>query len=250
MTATSCDAVLGGLLSLRQPLKGHRIGLDSMLLANMVRSGGRVADFGAGVGGAGLAFAVLNPAATLLLVERQPDLAALARENVASNGMAGRVSVAEADLFAAQRRREEAGLARESFGLVLTNPPFDVPGRTRPSPDAGRRQAHVLEGGDLDGWMRAAAGCAVPGGTIALIHRADRVHDVVTAMAGRFGGLSLRFVHASGTSPAIRVLVVGRKGSRRHLQVLAPVFVAASPQQSWHLTPDSAPFFDGQAASA
>ena len=57
--ATSEDAVLGGRLRLRQPLKGHRVGHDAILLAAATggRSGEHAADLGAGVGAAGLALA-------------------------------------------------------------------------------------------------------------------------------------------------------------------------------------------------
>ena len=42
VVATSEDAVLGGQLRLRQPLKGHRVGHDAILLA--VATGGRSGD--------------------------------------------------------------------------------------------------------------------------------------------------------------------------------------------------------------
>ena len=52
---TSADAVLGGKLVLRQPLRGHRFGHDSILLAaaTSARAGERAVDLGAGVGAAG-----------------------------------------------------------------------------------------------------------------------------------------------------------------------------------------------------
>ena len=57
MLKTSEDAVLGGRLRLRQPLRGHRVGHDAMLLAAATgaRAGEHAVDLGAGVGGAGLA---------------------------------------------------------------------------------------------------------------------------------------------------------------------------------------------------
>ncbi len=56
---TSEDAVLGGRLRLRQPLRGHRVGHDAILLAAATggRAGEHAVDLGAGVGAAGLALA-------------------------------------------------------------------------------------------------------------------------------------------------------------------------------------------------
>ena len=64
------DAFLGGQLRLRQLKSGHRAGHDAMLLAasTPARSGDRVADFGAGVGAAGLAVAKRVVGIDLVLV--------------------------------------------------------------------------------------------------------------------------------------------------------------------------------------
>src|SRR5580704_18607950 len=75
------DAFLGGQLRLRQLKSGHRAGHDAMLLAaaTPARPGDRVADFGAGVGAAGLAVARRVAGIDLVLVEIDADLANLAR---------------------------------------------------------------------------------------------------------------------------------------------------------------------------
>src|SRR6202790_2016843 len=87
------DAFLGGRLRLRQPKSGHRAGHDAMLLAaaTSARAGDRVADFGAGVGAAGLALAKRVAGIELVLVEIDAALAVLARGNAASNAVAADV---------------------------------------------------------------------------------------------------------------------------------------------------------------
>src|SRR5437764_8210097 len=89
------DAFLGGRLRLRQPRAGHRAGHDAVLLAaaTAARAGQRVVDFGAGVGAAGLALASRVSGLDLVLVEIDPRLAALARDNAALNDIAARVVV-------------------------------------------------------------------------------------------------------------------------------------------------------------
>ena len=119
------DAFLGGGLRLRQLKSGHRAGHDAMLLAaaTPARPGDRVADFGAGVGAAGLAVARRVGGIDLVLVEIDTTLAGLARSNAASNAIAADVIVldveASADAFAA------AGLSPDSVDVVLMNPPFN-----------------------------------------------------------------------------------------------------------------------------
>src|SRR5688572_13453224 len=138
--ATACteDAFLGGQLRLRQLKSGHRAGHDAMLLAaaTPVRSGDRVADFGAGVGAAGLAVARRVAGIDLVLVEIDEVLAGLARDNSAANVIASRVIVLDvesaADAFA------DVGLPPDSVDAVLMNPPFNDSTRHRVSPDKAR----------------------------------------------------------------------------------------------------------------
>src|SRR5262245_8620493 len=93
------DAVLGGRLRLRQPRRGHRVGHDAILLAAScpARAGDVVVDLGAGVGAAGLALAARVEGSTVMLIEIEPKLAALADENVRLNGFDDRVRVVTLD---------------------------------------------------------------------------------------------------------------------------------------------------------
>ena len=110
---TTEDAVLGGRLILRQPRRGHRVGHDAILLAAATdaRPGEHAVELGAGVGAAGLALAQRVAGVTVTLVEIDPALAALARDNAARNGLGDRVQVAVLDVAAAEREFAAAGIA-------------------------------------------------------------------------------------------------------------------------------------------
>src|SRR5215468_5687544 len=89
------DGFLGGRLRLRQPRSGHRSGHDAILLAaaTTARAGDRVVEFGAGVGAAGLALATRINGIDLVMVEIDPQLARLARDNASANAIAADVTV-------------------------------------------------------------------------------------------------------------------------------------------------------------
>src|ERR1700739_4906559 len=91
--ALTDDLVLGGRLRLRQPARGHRVGHDAILLAaaTPAAAGGLAIDLGGGVGAAGLALAQPVPALVVRLVESEPQLVQLARDNATRNGLAARV---------------------------------------------------------------------------------------------------------------------------------------------------------------
>ena len=211
---TSDDAVLGGRLLLRQPLKGHRVGHDAILLAAATggRDGEHAVEFGAGVGAAGLALAQRVPGLSVTLVEIDPALCALAAHNAARNGLAGRVravavNVEDAAALAA------AGLAAGTADRVLMNPPFTDAARHNVSPDARRRLAHVAGPDLLRRWLASAAAVLKPGGILTLITRADARAEALAALAGDFGDVAVLPVYPRPAAPPIRVVIRAAKGA-------------------------------------
>jgi tRNA1(Val) A37 N6-methylase TrmN6 len=221
----TADAFLGGRLHLHQPESGHRAGTDAVLLAAAVPVDARgfAIDVGAGVGAAGLAGAVAAPGLALALLEREPDLAHLARTNIEANGLRERAFVVEADLLAPDALRA-AGLAPASADLILTNPPFLDAKKVRVSPDRDKAGAHVIGPGGLDAWVRACLSLLKPAGTFLTIHRADALAEILLAIRNDLGALVLLPIHSSAGRPATRLLVRGIKG-RRTPPALAPPLV-------------------------
>jgi tRNA1(Val) A37 N6-methylase TrmN6 len=227
------DALLDGRLLLGQPGKGHRAGTDAILLAALARGlipneappGVRVADFGAGVGTAGLALAAMEPALLVTLIEREPALADLARDNAALNAP-GRADVIEADVTDARALRA-GGLPPASADIVMMNPPYFEESAVRVSPVPQRRASHVMEGEGLEGWMAAARRALGPKGSLALVHRADALGAILPAMAKGFGAVRILPVQSREGEPAHRVLVSARLGSRAPLALLPPLVLHA-----------------------
>src|SRR5665213_715875 len=104
-TATR-DAFLGGRLHIAQPAKGFRAGLDSVLLGAAVSAEtGTLLDLGAGVGTAALVALAHHPSLGAVLVDSEPEMLALALENIAANGLAGRATTISLDLTASGTSR-------------------------------------------------------------------------------------------------------------------------------------------------
>jgi tRNA1(Val) A37 N6-methylase TrmN6 len=205
---TSEDAVLGGRLRLRQPLRGHRVGHDAILLAAATgaRAGEHAVDLGAGVGGAGLALAVRVGGLKVTLVEIDGGLCALAGDNARRNGLSNRVTVLACDAEDADALAA-VGLAEGHVDRVLMNPPFHDATRQNVSPDPRRRLAHAGDPGLLPRWIASAAKLLKPRGVLTLIWRADALAEVEGALAAEFGGIAVLPVYSRSDAPAIRVLV-------------------------------------------
>lgn len=223
------DRLLDGRLRLLQPRKGHRAGSDAILLAAALPELGQGAllDMGAGVGTVGLAAALMQPGLRVTLLERDPDLAALAGRNAGLNDLAGRVTAMAGDVTARAAVLSERGLASASFDAVAMNPPFYPPGGSKASPIPNRRAAHVAEGA-LAPWLRTARRLLRPGGHLALIHRVEALPAVLAGLATGFGAVVVQPVHAFAEKPAIRIIVTAVLNSRKPAALL-PAFVINGP---------------------
>ncbi|MBZ9674200.1 tRNA1(Val) (adenine(37)-N6)-methyltransferase [Mesorhizobium sp. ES1-1] len=230
--AHTVDAFHRGRFWLVQPKQGgHRAGMDAMMLAAAVPSSfcGRVADFGAGAGAAGLAVLSRCPTAKTVLVERAPEMAAFAAASLAHPGnahLSDRATVLVADVTASGQARAKAGLADHGFDFVIMNPPFNA-ARDRATPDRLRREAHVMEDGLFESWIRSAAAVVRPRGGLAIIARPEQLAAILNAMTGRFGDAELLAVHPRPDAAAIRIVVRAAHGARGRLAIRPPLMLHA-----------------------
>jgi tRNA1(Val) A37 N6-methylase TrmN6 len=204
------DRLLGGRVKLAQPAAGYRVAIDPILLAAAIKAlpDERVMDAGCGTGAAALCLAARILDCRVTGVELNPELAALARANVSANGLEGRVAVAEGSFQA------YAGDHAGAFDQVIMNPPFYGEGRHTRSPEPTRATAHGELGLPLAEWVKTAAIALRPAGKLTIIHRADRLDDVLAAFAGRFGSALIFPLWPRARAEAKRVIVSAIKGRK------------------------------------
>lgn len=216
MDAITEDGLLNGRVRLRQAARGYRAGLDAALLAAAcdAKPGQRVIEAGCGAGGALLAAAMRRPETQFVGVERDPRTLKLALENIALNGLEMRVSAMEGDVAA-----RFANLGLEPFDAAFSNPPFfDDPDSLRgPAPE--RRSAWIADDG-LEAWIAFLTKGVREGGTITIVHRADRLVDLLGLLGDKAGSFQIRPVHPFADAPAKRVLVRAVKTGKAPLKLL------------------------------
>ena len=200
------DALLGGRVRLLQPARGYRVAIDAVLLAAAVDAapGQRILDLGAGVGAVGLCLAARLAGCSVVGIELQPALAELAERNANLNGMADRVRTVVHDLA----KPLPADLGR--FDHVVTNPPYLAAAVADPSPDPSKALATVESSADLARWLAVATAAVEPAGTLLIIHRSDRLEEII----GHLGRLGWGDVTVKRLPPAARVLVRARRADR------------------------------------
>lgn len=234
------NALLGGRVRLRQPVKGYRAGMDAALLAAAIAAepGQRVIEAGCGAGAVLMQAAARRPGVVWTGLERDPAMAALAGENAILNGV-------EADIVTGDVAAGFRALAREPFDWAVSNPPFfDDAGALR-APAPGKRGAWMADDG-LGAWTGFLLKAVREGGRIVIIHRADRLADLLTLLGDKAGSFAVRPIHPYTDEPAKRVLVQAVKTGRAPLRLL-PALVLHDRSADKH-TPEAEAVLRGQAA--
>lgn len=213
------DGLLDGRVKLRQTARGYRAGMDAALLAAAcdAKPGELVLEAGCGPGGALLAAATRRRQALFTGLERDPAAADLARENATLNGLQARVQIVEGDVQAGFR-----ATALPVFDAVMANPPFfDDPAELRaPSPE--KSGAWMADGG-LEAWTGFLLKAVREGGTITIIHRADRLADLLAQLSPKAGSFRVRPIQPYADAPAKRVIVRAVKTGKAPLVLLPPL---------------------------
>jgi len=214
------DRLLNGRVTLRQPSHGYRAGLDAALLAAACDAapGQRVFEAGCGAGAALICAAWRRPGAFFTGLERDESAFALARQNLVDNDLADRANIIQGEV---ETGFKALGLA--PFDAALCNPPFfDDPGALR-APAPGKAGAWMADAG-LGAWTGFLLKSVREGGTLTLIHRADRLADLLSLLAPKAGSFRIRPVQPFIDAPAKRVIVRAIKTGRAPL-VLLPALV-------------------------
>lgn len=193
---------------------GYRAGADPVFLAAAVhaKTGESVLELGCGAGVALLCLGARVPGLALTGLEREPDVADLARENADRNAIAA--EIVTGDLAAMP-----SALRERAFDHVMMNPPFFAGGSE--SPDPTRRAArHEIT--PLAQWLDSGLKRLRPGGTLTVIARAERLPGLLCGLDGRAGDiLAVPLAPRAGRAAKL-VVLRARKGARAPFRLAAP----------------------------
>ena len=206
---TTQDHFLGGAVTVIQPARGYRAGMDAVLLAASLsaKDGERLAEAGCGAGAALLCAAHRLTGCSFSGFERGATALELAGQGVVANGMGARVCLQAHDVG------ERPAALENQFDQSFSNPPFFEPGTVR-APIAERQAAYMAET-PLKAWILFLHHITRPGARITLIHRAGMLGDLLELLGPRTGEIEVLPIRPAPGEAAGRVLIRARKGLRR-----------------------------------
>lgn len=177
------DTFYHGRIRVLQTKKGYRFSVDAPLLADFIRTRpeDEALELGTGTGIISLLLSV-KPFKAITAVEIQEGLAALARRNVETNGLGGRIEIVQADWRTFQPGR--------TYDLVFSNPPYIKRSTGFLSASAEKSAAkHELHGG-IGEVLDKTAELLAPGGRACFVYPEKRRADLFAAAGER--GLTMR----------------------------------------------------------
>ncbi len=179
----STDTLLGGRVSIRQPVGGYRTAIDPVLLAAAVaaKAGEAVLDAGCGTGAASLCLAARVAGVQIFGLDAEPEFISLARESAELSGFQPAPIFEVADLmdFAETSGRQGA------FDQVMTNPPYRTAASGNPPKHRLKRAAHVEGRVALAEWIGHCFALLRPGGGFTMIYSHDRLLEVRSLIEAR-----------------------------------------------------------------
>ena len=200
-----------------QPREGYRAGVDAVFLAAScpAKPGESVLELGCGVGTALFCLRARVPGIQLTGIERQMEMAVLAKRNAAELGF-------EAQIHAVDLATLPKDLRQKSFHHVIANPPYFDRGAGLSSPEA-QREASMGEDTPLETWIRVAAKRLRPKGWLTMIHRPERLAELLSGLqeAG-LGSVQVLGLQPRQGRDASLVILRARKDGKSPLRLLAP----------------------------
>jgi tRNA1Val (adenine37-N6)-methyltransferase len=210
-------------LRLIQKKDGFCFGVDAVLLANFadVKKGGSVIDLGTGTGVIPILIAGKTQAKTIVGLEIQREMAEMADRSVKLNSLEERVKIVCGDIKDAVEN-----FGPSNFNVVVVNPPYmnKGGGLVNPSDVKAISRHEILC--TLEDIIKAGSRLVVPGGQMAMVHRPERLVDIIFLMRNyKIEPKYLRFVHPSPYKKANLLLIKGSRNGNPQLKILEPLYI-------------------------
>jgi tRNA1(Val) A37 N6-methylase TrmN6 len=188
----SFDFFLEQRLRLLQPIKGFRSGSDAVFLAqsfpflDATQTHIKVLDVGCGIGAVGLCIAKQNPQIQVFALDIQESYVQLAQKNAEINQLESQFKAVSCNLENILNSFEA-----DSFDFIVSNPPYFDYERSRKPEHEPIAMARHSQDFNIQTWIRKCLSVLKNWGYLTLVFPTERLDEVMRAVEGRAGNISI-----------------------------------------------------------
>ena len=210
--------ILGKKIKLFQPKDGYKSGIDPIFLAYFadVKTSDVVFDFGCGVGASTFAVEFFKSPKLVKGFEIQECLAELFLMNAKENN--SKITISNMCI----------SKIKETADVIIMNPPYyNSENFISPENDI-LKQANMESDIGLFEWLFCARRCLKPKGKLSIVHRTDRLDDILHDLKKLgFGGISIIPLWPKLGKPSKRMIVNAIKNSKKPLSLSPGLIIHA-----------------------
>lgn len=204
-------------LKLIQKKDGFCFGVDAVLLSHFaqVSKNSRVIDLGTGTGVIAILLAAKKEPGSVTGLEIQEEMAEMAARSVKLNDLENSVKIVHGDI------KDAVSLfGASSFDAVVSNPPYMAKGGGLVNPQDTKAVSRHEILCTLEDVISAASGLLCPGGKFSMVHRPQRLADIIFLMRKySIEPKWLRFVQPSPGKKPNLLLISGTRDGNPELRV-------------------------------
>lgn len=206
-----------------QKEKAFRFGVDAVLLSDFaaIKKKDIVIELGTGTGIVPILLYAKKKPLSITAVEILEEMAEMASRSVLYNKLEDHIKVFTMDL-----NKAPDFFGKGSFNAVVTNPPYLKLGSGIINPEEDQAAARFEVNCTLAEVVASAQKLLMPGGRFYMVHRTDRLADIIYTMREmEVEPKRIRFVHSSYNKKPHLLLIEGIKGGKPELKFMAPLYI-------------------------
>ncbi len=216
------DIVPGSDFKIIQNKKKFSYGTDAIFLSDFAKAKGLVVDLGTGSGIIPLRLLWANPKIEKIYgIEIQDQVAQMAERSVELNKLEGKISIINMDL-----KNIKDKFKKDTIDVVTSNPPYMKSGGALVNERENFAISRHEIACNLEDVIRAAEYLLKPLGRFYMVHRPDRLVDILYMMRKyKLEPKYIKFVQAKINKKPNLILIEGRKHSKPELKFHDPLIV-------------------------
>jgi len=209
-------------LKIIQDTDGFRFGIDSVLLtefARDIKKNSKLVDLGTGTGIISILLSKKVFPSEIVAVEKQKEVADMAKRSVELNGLAKLISIENCDI-------KDLKLNKNYYDVVVTNPPYKKLGTGINAKNEKQQISRFETTANLDDWIKCASNLLNSKGLFYMVYRTDRLTELFSILKKYNLEIKrIRFVHSKIEEQSKMVLIKAVKGGGEFIKIEKPLFI-------------------------